>query len=99
MLSLRSLVLTLALFAGASEAFMPKTLRTSVSRAPVVTRRAARMELIEPDKDFLIAPSILSADFANLGTEVRNALDGGADVVHFVSYFSQGLHLAVVGRF
>jgi ribulose-phosphate 3-epimerase len=41
------------------------------------------MELIEPEKDFLIAPSILSADFANLGTEVRNALDGGADVVHF----------------
>ena len=41
------------------------------------------MELIEPEKDFLIAPSILSANFATLGAEVRNALDGGADVVHF----------------
>lgn len=40
-------------------------------------------ELIEPKKDFLIAPSILSADFAKLGEEVRNSLDAGADVVHF----------------
>jgi ribulose-phosphate 3-epimerase len=30
-----------------------------------------------------IAPSILSADFARLGEEVRNVLDAGADVVHF----------------
>lgn len=42
-----------------------------------------RMELIEPDKDFLIAPSILSADFARLGEEVVNSLSAGADVVHF----------------
>src|SRR5690554_8081986 len=34
-------------------------------------------------KDFLIAPSILSADFARLGEEVDNVLAGGADVVHF----------------
>jgi ribulose-phosphate 3-epimerase len=34
-------------------------------------------------KDFLIAPSILSADFARLGEEVSNVLDAGADVVHF----------------
>jgi ribulose-phosphate 3-epimerase len=34
-------------------------------------------------KDFLIAPSILSADFARLGEEVRSVLDAGADVVHF----------------
>jgi len=34
-------------------------------------------------KDFLIAPSILSADFARLGEEVTNVLDAGADVVHF----------------
>ncbi|QCF27264.1 ribulose-phosphate 3-epimerase [Hydrocarboniclastica marina] len=33
--------------------------------------------------DFLIAPSILSADFARLGTEVDNVLEAGADVVHF----------------
>jgi len=30
-----------------------------------------------------IAPSILSADFARLGEEVRAVLDAGADVVHF----------------
>jgi ribulose-phosphate 3-epimerase len=34
-------------------------------------------------KDFLIAPSILSADFARLGEEVNAVLDAGADVVHF----------------
>ncbi|WP_105170300.1 ribulose-phosphate 3-epimerase [Pseudoalteromonas sp. T1lg24] len=32
---------------------------------------------------FLIAPSILSADFARLGEEVDNVLKAGADVVHF----------------
>ena len=31
----------------------------------------------------LIAPSILSADFARLGEDVRAALDSGADIVHF----------------
>jgi len=34
-------------------------------------------------KDYLIAPSILSADFARLGDEVNGVLDAGADVVHF----------------
>ena len=34
-------------------------------------------------KDFLIAPSILSADFARLGEEVSSVLEAGADVVHF----------------
>jgi ribulose-phosphate 3-epimerase len=33
--------------------------------------------------DFLIAPSILSADFARLGEEVVNVLKAGADIVHF----------------
>ena len=33
--------------------------------------------------DFLIAPSILSADFARLGEDVANVLAGGADGVHF----------------
>jgi ribulose-phosphate 3-epimerase len=31
----------------------------------------------------LIAPSILSADFARLGDDVKAVLDAGADVVHF----------------
>ncbi len=33
--------------------------------------------------EFLIAPSILSADFARLGEEVSNVLAAGADIVHF----------------
>jgi ribulose-phosphate 3-epimerase len=33
--------------------------------------------------DFLIAPSILSADFARLGEEVDAVLAAGADIVHF----------------
>lgn len=34
-------------------------------------------------KENLIAPSILSADFARLGGEVDNVLASGADIVHF----------------
>lgn len=34
-------------------------------------------------KTLLIAPSILSADFARLGEEVDNVLAAGADIVHF----------------
>ncbi|MFM9271879.1 ribulose-phosphate 3-epimerase [Halomonas elongata] len=33
--------------------------------------------------DYLIAPSILSADFARLGEEVDDVLASGADIVHF----------------
>ncbi|MDX1705348.1 ribulose-phosphate 3-epimerase [Pseudidiomarina sp.] len=33
--------------------------------------------------DYLIAPSILSANFARLGAEVDAVLEAGADVVHF----------------
>ncbi|MFO7582803.1 ribulose-phosphate 3-epimerase [Guyparkeria sp.] len=33
--------------------------------------------------DYIIAPSILSADFARLGEEVDNVLKSGADWVHF----------------
>ncbi|WP_428619443.1 ribulose-phosphate 3-epimerase [Shewanella sp.] len=34
-------------------------------------------------RPFLIAPSILSADFARLGEDVEAVLNAGADVVHF----------------
>ncbi|WP_105265523.1 ribulose-phosphate 3-epimerase [Pseudoalteromonas sp. T1lg76] len=34
-------------------------------------------------KDYLIAPSILSADFARLGEDVERVISAGADVVHF----------------
>ena len=37
----------------------------------------------ETNEHFLIAPSILSADFARLGAEVVDVLAAGADVVHF----------------
>ena len=33
--------------------------------------------------NYLIAPSILSADFARLGDEVKDVLASGADIVHF----------------
>ena len=33
--------------------------------------------------DYLIAPSILSADFARLGEEVEAVLAAGADIIHF----------------
>ena len=35
------------------------------------------------DSNFRIAPSILSADFARLGEEVRAVIDAGADWIHF----------------
>jgi ribulose-phosphate 3-epimerase len=34
-------------------------------------------------KEFRIAPSILSADFARLGDEVRGVIAAGADLIHF----------------
>lgn len=34
-------------------------------------------------RDYFIAPSILSADFARLGEEVKNVLAAGTDIVHF----------------
>jgi len=35
------------------------------------------------DTNYLIAPSILSANFAKLGEEVDNVLEAGADWIHF----------------
>lgn len=34
-------------------------------------------------RNYLIAPSILSADFARLGDEVKNVVAAGADIIHF----------------
>ena len=33
--------------------------------------------------NYRIAPSILSADFARLGEEVRNVVEAGSDIIHF----------------
>ena len=34
------------------------------------------------NKNCIIAPSILSADFANLGEDVTNVINAGADMLH-----------------
>lgn len=39
--------------------------------------------MTSPAKPYLIAPSILSADFARLGEEVEKVLEAGADIIHF----------------
>ncbi|WP_165724870.1 ribulose-phosphate 3-epimerase [Pseudoalteromonas sp. SA25] len=39
--------------------------------------------MFNPEQKYLIAPSILSADFAKLGEDVDKVLEAGADVVHF----------------
>ncbi len=39
--------------------------------------------MIDEKKNVLIAPSILSADFSNLGAEVAEIAEHGADYVHF----------------
>ncbi len=38
---------------------------------------------MNPDRRYRIAPSILSADFARLGEEVRQVIEAGADWIHF----------------
>merc|ERR1712078_549009 len=47
--------------------------------APRASGRATQPQM----REFRIAPSILSADFARLGEEVENVLNAGADTVHF----------------
>jgi ribulose-phosphate 3-epimerase len=39
--------------------------------------------LIRLTRTYRIAPSLLSADFARLGDEVRTVVDAGADMIHF----------------
>ena len=38
---------------------------------------------MKPSTDYIIAPSILSANFAKLGEEVSNVIAAGADWIHF----------------
>jgi len=80
---MKSVILALALFLSGASAFGPSRALPSVSRARAGARSGVKMELILPEKDYLIAPSILSANFATLGEEVKNAMEAGADVVHF----------------
>jgi ribulose-phosphate 3-epimerase len=53
----------------------------SYSTKAVPAVRSTQLQMT--DRNFRIAPSILSADFARLGEEVENVLAAGADVVHF----------------
>ena len=47
----------------------------------VASAKTPARNLIMPEP--IIAPSILSADFARLGDDVARVLDAGADWVHF----------------
>ena len=49
----------------------------------LITLKTIFEGLISPMRDYKIAPSILSADFARLGEEVTNVIASGADIVHF----------------
>ena len=77
---MQSLIVALALTASNA---LVATRTLPAARPTRASRSAVKMELIMPEKDFLIAPSILSADFAKLGAEVDASLAAGADVVHF----------------
>jgi len=48
-----------------------------------VAPRAQGANMAALSQEYLIAPSILAADFANLGKEVADVLAAGADTVHF----------------
>jgi ribulose-phosphate 3-epimerase len=53
----------------------------------VVLRRslntAVQHDALNPTMTYRIAPSILSADFARLGEEVKNVIAAGSDWIHF----------------
>jgi hypothetical protein len=73
-------VLILASFAASAVAF--SGIGSSAVRKPL-HKLSMAWGAKETNEHFLIAPSILSADFARLGDEVNNVLAAGADVVHF----------------
>ena len=79
---LRSLLFVSGL--AAASAFAPSVLsgKFGLHTMPRVSSRTAT-NMVWGGKDYLIAPSILSANFAKLGEEVDNMLAAGADVVHF----------------
>lgn len=59
----------------------PKTSRFSaITSIPVIANKSNQEKPVKP---YLIAPSILSANFACLGDDTQQVLAAGADVVHF----------------
>jgi ribulose-phosphate 3-epimerase len=55
----------------------------AVACAPSLQRYGENKPMNTPSPAYVIAPSILSADFACLGQEVRSVIDAGADWIHF----------------
>jgi ribulose-phosphate 3-epimerase len=51
--------------------------------SPVKVKLSIRKQETTKVTNYRIAPSILSADFARLGEEVRNVVAAGADIIHF----------------
>ena len=45
--------------------------------------------------DYLIAPSILAANFARLGEEVDSVLEAGGDIIHFDVMDNHFVHLHI----
>jgi len=75
-------ILLVSGFAAAS-AFAPSALSPRLGRSMRAYSSRTAPTMVWGGKDFLIAPSILSANFAKLGEEVDNVIAAGADVVHF----------------
>lgn len=79
MSNIKAILLFVAAYLTCAAAFLSSPAIRSMAKAPRARLSMAGVE----DDSFLIAPSILSADFARLGDEVTNVLAAGADVVHF----------------
>ncbi len=75
---MNALIFALIAIAATATAFRPNIMRNFRGSSLTMAWKAT-----DNDNHFLIAPSILSADFARLGDEVKNVLAAGADVVHF----------------
>jgi len=76
-------VIALSLITSAVVAFVPRIPTPFLGRLATSPTSLSAWKASESSEEFLIAPSILAADFANLGTEVDTMLSAGADVVHF----------------
>ena len=66
-----------------ASAFAPSSISPRLGRAARAYSSRTAPTMVWGGKDYLIAPSILSANFAKLGEEVDNMIAAGADVVHF----------------
>lgn len=79
-------VLLLLLLSAATSLVSCFHLRSPVHHRPLTNSGSALQMLWSAtgsSNKHLIAPSILSSDFARLGEEVDTVLAAGADVVHF----------------